>query len=255
MMISVVIPLYNEEDNVQPLLDELLPVLDGMNLDYEVILVDDGSADATGARIAAAREAHPDRIRHLALRRNTGQTAALDAGFRAVRGDVVVMMDGDLQVDPRDIPRMVECLQGYDMVHGWRWQRRDTFFKRIQTRIANRIRNLLTGSDVHDTGCPLKVMRREVVERFRLFTGLHRFLITLARMEGFRTLEVKVAHRPRLMGTSKYGLLNRVFRAFRDLFAVRWMMARHYRPEVRELGAEGVSAEQGKGVESGGRAG
>ncbi len=255
MMISVVIPLYNEEDNVQPLLDELLPVLDGMDHGYEILLVDDGSSDATGARIDAARAARPGCIRHIALRRNTGQTAALDAGFRAVRGDVVVMMDGDLQVDPRDIPRMVEELRDYDMVHGWRWQRRDTFFKRIQTRIANRIRNLLTRSDVHDTGCPLKVMRREVVERFRLFTGLHRFLITLARMEGFRTLEVKVAHRPRLMGRSKYGLLNRVFRAFRDLFAVRWMMARHYRLEAREVGAEGVREDREKGVESEGRAG
>ena len=235
IVISVVVPLYNEEENVAPLLDELMPVMLSIEQPFEVVLVDDGSRDGTARAIRSAQEKYGRLVRHIALHENTGQTAAIDAGFRCARGEFLVMMDGDLQVDPRDIPMMIEKAKDFDLVHGWRWQRKDTPFKRLQTRIANRIRNLLTRSNVQDTGCPLKVFRRAVVERFKLYTGLHRFFVTLARMEGFSTCEVKVRHRPRHAGVSKYGMWNRVFRALRDLFAVRWMMSRHYRLKYQEL--------------------
>ena len=242
MRVSVVVPLHDEEGNVTPLLEELLPILEGIDPGAEVILVDDGSRDRTADRIREAQSRWPGTVRHLSLRRNTGQTAALDAGFRAARGELIVMMDGDLQVDPRDIPMMVDLAREWDVVHGWRWQRRDTAFKRLQTRIANAVRNRLTGSRIHDTGCPLKVFRREVVTSLKLYTGMHRFLVTLAELEGFTTHEVKVRHRPRASGRSKYGMWNRALRGFRDLFAVRWMRARHYRLDVREVEAVGSDA-------------
>ncbi|MFT7616523.1 MAG: dolichol-phosphate mannosyltransferase [Planctomycetota bacterium] len=243
--ISVVVPLFNEEDNVQPLLDELLPVLAGITAHFEVLLIDDGSTDTTAQRIAENVRQHPQIIRHLSMRQNTGQTAAIEAGFRASLGRLLVMMDGDLQVDSQDIPMMIEKTKEFDLVHGWRWQRKDTPFKRLQTAVANGVRNRLTKSDVRDTGCPLKVFRREVVESFKLYTGMHRFFVTLARMEGFSTCEVKVKHRPRFAGVSKYGMWNRVFRAFRDLFAIRWMMARRYRLDFEEIEAP---AEKSKGA-------
>ena len=242
MKVSVVVPLYDEEDNVRPFMDELMPILDSIDPEGEVVLVDDGSKDATPQRIAEVCRLHPGRVRHIELLANTGQTAALDAGFRAARGELIAMMDGDLQVDPRDLPMMIAAAADHDLVHGWRWQRQDTGFKRVQTRIANAIRNRLTRSDVHDTGCPLKVFRREVLQQLKLYTGMHRFFVTLARMEGFRTLEVKVHHRHRYSGRSKYGMWNRAFRALRDLFAVRWMMARSYRLRLRERTEEWVGA-------------
>ncbi len=234
-MVSVVVPLFDEEENVAPLVAELLPVLEGIGRPFEIVLVDDGSRDGTAAAIEAERSRRPELVRHVSLARNTGQTAAIDAGFRHARGELLVMMDGDLQVDPADIPAMIAAAADHDLVHGWRWQRHDTAFKRIQTRIANAIRNRLTGESVHDTGCPLKVFRREVVASLKLRTGLHRFFVTLAKMEGFRTLEMKVNHRPRQAGRSKYGMWNRAFRGLRDLFAVRWMQSRHYRLDCREV--------------------
>ena len=236
-MISVVVPLHDEEENVEPLVAELLPVLESIERPFEIVLVDDGSKDGTAAAIARTQAAHPGRVRQIALARNTGQTAALDAGFRHARGELLVMMDGDLQVDPRDIPTLVAHSDDFDLVHGFRQKRMDTAFKRLQTRIANAIRNRLTGETVKDTGCPLKVFRREVTDSLKLYTGMHRFLVTLAKLEGFSTLEVPVHHRPRHAGASKYGMWNRAFRALRDLFAVRWMRSRHYRLEAREIDA------------------
>ena len=215
-------------------MDELMPVLEGLGREFEVILVDDGSTDATSPRIREALARFPGRVRHIELEANTGQTAAFDAGFQHVVGEWVVTLDGDMQIDPQDIPRLLEQTATHDVVHGWRRDRHDTGFKRLQTRIANSVRNRLTRSDVHDTGCPLKIFRREVIETFKLFTGMHRFFITLAQMEGFTTLEVVVRHRHRHAGRSKYGMLNRVFRALRDLFAMRWMMSRHYHLKARE---------------------
>ncbi len=232
--LSVVVPLYNEEECIEPFIEELMGVLVTLKREFEVILVDHGSTDSTESKIREAMERHPGRIRHIELTANTGQTAAFDAGFQAVRGLWVITLDGDMQIDPLDIPILLEHAGPFDVVHGWRRDRHDTGFKKVQTRIANRIRNWLTRSQVHDTGCPLKIFRGEVLATFKLFTGMHRFFITLAQMEGFTTKEVVIRHRHRHAGVSKYGLLNRVFRALRDLFAMRWMMARHYKLEARE---------------------
>lgn len=237
--ISVVIPFYNEEGNVLRLFDELVPILAEVDPQWEIVAVDDGSTDGTAAELAEARQRHPG-IRRLTFARNAGQTAAFAAGFRAVRGRIVATMDGDLQIDPRDLPPMIEQLDrdGVDLVHGWRRDRQDPWHKRLSTRIANRVRNWLTNESIPDTGCPLKVFRREVTDRFQLYDGMHRFFITLAHIDGFRSSQMIVRHRPRVRGSSKYGLWNRVFRALRDCLVVRWMMKRHLRYQVRELDSE-----------------
>lgn len=234
--VSVVIPFYDEEGNVLPLLDELVPVLRLAAPGFEIVAVDDGSRDGTAAALAAAQARHPA-LRVLRLRRNSGQTAAFEAGFRAARGRVVVTMDGDLQIDPRDIPLMLDRLArgDVDFVYGRRKDRKDDFVKRVSTRIANAVRNRLTRERIADTGCPLKAFRAEVVKRMKLFTGMHRFFVTLAHLDGFRSAELDVRHRPRHSGRSKYGVWNRVFRALRDCLVVRWMMSRHLRYEVEEV--------------------
>jgi glycosyltransferase involved in cell wall biosynthesis len=236
-----VVPVFNEEGNVAPLVEELMPVVATIAPAHEVILVNDGSQDGTHEEALAARARHQGRLRYLRLARNTGQTAAFDAGFRAARGEFVVTMDGDLQIDPADIPRLWARMgQGdVDFVFGRRMKRQDGFLKRASTAIANNVRNWLTGERIVDTGCPLKILRREVVDRIPLYKGMHRFFITLAHIEGFRTAEVPVSHRARRSGTSKYGVWNRVFRALRDCLVVRWMQSRHVSYEVAEIGAAG----------------
>lgn len=247
--ISVVIPVFDEESNVAPLVEELMPVVAGLGVAYEVIVVNDGSRDRTHEALVALRARHPA-LRYLRLAKNTGQTAGFDAGFRAARGELVVTMDGDLQIDPADIPRLLTRMrQGdVDFVFGRRMKRKDGFLKSASTKIANSVRNWLTGESIVDTGCPLKVLRREVVDRIPLYKGMHRFFITLAHIEGFRTAEVPVAHRPRRSGTSKYGVWNRVFRALRDCLVVRWMQSRHFAYDVAEIGASGnVQQETSRG--------
>jgi glycosyltransferase involved in cell wall biosynthesis len=236
--LTVVVPFFDEQENVDPLILELLPVLEATGRAFEVIAVDDGSTDGTQDRLRALA-AHPG-LRVLCLARNTGQTAALAAGFRAARGDLVATMDGDLQVDPRDLPAMIRILedQGVDLVYGWRKDRRDPFLRRASTLVANAIRNRLTGERIHDTGCPLKLFRWDVLADMPLFTGMHRFLVTLAHIQGWRSAEMIVHHRPRRAGHSKYGVWNRVFRSFRDCLAVRWMQSRWPRVEVQEIGKQ-----------------
>lgn len=233
--LSVVIPLYNEEDNVAPMLDELVPVLDGMGDSYEIVCVDDGSGDATHAHLLDARERHSG-LRVLRFRENHGQTAAFEAGFAASQGELIVTMDGDMQIDPVDIPKMVAFKEehGVDFVFGWRRDRKDSFLKRASTKIANSVRNWLTKEKIPDTGCPLKVFRAEILKRMKLFNGMHRFFITLAHMDGWTSAQMVVRHRPRQFGESKYGVWNRVFRALRDCLAVRWMMKRHLRYSAEE---------------------
>lgn len=234
--ISVVIPFYNEEDNVLPLLSELCPVLDGLGRRYEIVAVNDGSTDATDLRLTEALTIHQE-LRYLKFRENRGQTAAFEAGFLAAAGDVIITMDGDLQIDPADIPKMLSLLSpgSVDFIYGWRRDRKDDFLKRQSTKVANCVRNWLTREAIRDTGCPLKVFRREVLQRMKLFSGMHRFFITLAHMDGWKSTEMVVNHRPRLHGKSKYGLWNRVFRALRDCLVVRWMMSRHLKYDVAEV--------------------
>ncbi len=240
MRLSVVIPVFNEEDNIAPLMAELATELLRIEPDHEILLVDDGSIDGTAARLLTAAACYPH-LRVLTLARNAGQSAAFDAGFRAARGEIVATMDGDLQLDPRDLERLIARIRvgDVDFVYGRRQRRADGLLKLLSTKIANGVRNALTGERIVDTGCPLKVFRREVLDRLALFHGAHRFFITLAHLEGFRSAEEPVAHRPRRSGTSKYGVWNRVFRAWRDCLAVRWMQSRRFRYEVSESDASG----------------
>lgn len=231
MDLSVVIPVYNEAQNVGPLYRELREVLNQLPSEWEVIFVDDGSTDGTFHAIADLR-AEDKRIRLIRFRTNAGQTAALDAGFKAAQGEAVITMDGDLQNDPRDIPALLAVLGSYDAVCGWRWPRVDSWVRRVSSRIANGVRNMASGESIHDTGCTLKAFRRECLSHLKLYRGMHRFLPTLLKLEGFRVTEVKVRHRPRLHGRSKYGIVNRLFVGLADLWAVRWMRKRRLRYEI-----------------------
>lgn len=230
VILSVVIPCYNEVSTVESLLRRVREV----PLRMEVIVVDDGSTDGTRAGVLDARRRHPELgIRLVALDRNWGLTAAMDAGFRAARGQVVATLDTDLQNDPADLPRLLDHLSEADVAIGIRINRRDPFVKRMSSKIANGIRNRVTREDIVDTGCSLKVYRKDYLDRVKLFTGLHRFLPTLLKLEGARVVQVPVNHRPRVHGQAKYHLWNRLVGPLLDLFAVRWMQRRHlgYRTE------------------------
>ncbi|GAB6062386.1 glycosyltransferase family 2 protein [Deferrisoma palaeochoriense] len=230
MRLSVVLPVYNEEENLPILARELRDVVAGLTPDWEVetVFVDDGSTDRSRDRMLEIRRDYPDLgVRIVALDRNWGLTAAMDAGFRAARGEVVVTLDTDLQNDPADIPRLLGHLDRADVVVGIRANRRDPFVKRMSSRIANAIRNRVTHDDIVDTGCSLKVYRKAFLDRLKLYTGLHRFLPTLLKLEGARVIQVPVNHRPRRYGEAKYHLWNRLVGPLLDLFAVRWMQKRH----------------------------
>ena len=226
--VSVVVPLYNEEQSVAILQRELAEALTG--LDHEIIFVDDGSQDETIARIAV----NP-RTRVLRFERNAGQSAAIFAGLQAVRSEVAVLIDGDLQNDPADIPLLLaEISRGADLVCGYRAQRKDTFLKRITSRVANLVRSRFTRDGVRDTGCTLKAMRRDCIEALVPFKGMHRFIPALVKGAGYRLVEIPVNHRPRRFGQSKYGLGNRAFRATVDMFGVRWLLSRRLNYQVQE---------------------
>lgn len=235
--LSVVIPVYDEEDNLRPLWAELRPVLERIGPDFEVVFVDDGSRDRSAEIIRELRR-EDGRIRLVQLRQNAGETAASDAGFKAARGRVVVTMDADLQNDPADIPRLLAPLGEYDAVTGWRVNRGegDSVVRRLSSRIANGIRNRLSDETIRDSGCTFRAFRRECLEGLVLYRGFHRFIPTLLRMRGRRVLEIPVNHRPRRAGRSKYGVMNRAFVAFADLLAVRWMKSRLLRYEISEDG-------------------
>ena len=226
--VSVVVPLYNEEQSVAMLQRELADALTG--LDYEIIFVDDGSQDKTGARIAA----NP-RTRVLHFEKNAGQSAAIFAGLQAVRSEVAVLIDGDLQNDPADIPRLLaEISRGADLVCGYRARRKDTLPKRITSRVANFVRSRFTRDGVRDTGCTLKAMRRDCIGALVPFKGMHRFIPALVKGAGYRLVEIPVNHRPRRFGQSKYGLGNRALRATIDMFGVRWLLSRRLNYQVRD---------------------
>jgi glycosyltransferase involved in cell wall biosynthesis len=227
--LSVVAPLFNESQNVRPLVDWIVQALERERRPYEIILVDDGSTDGSLARLLAM-ESRDRRVRVLALRRNFGQTAAFSAGFDHAQGEVVVTSDGDLQNDPADIPRLVAKLgEGFDMVCGWRQERQDPASKRVPSWFANRIISWATGVHLHDYGCSLKAMRSEVVRGLRLYGEMHRFIPAVASWMGVTLAEVPVNHRPRRRGASKYGL-GRTVRVLLDLFTVKFLLAYGTRP-------------------------
>ncbi len=223
--LSVVVPVFNERDNLVPLVDGLVPVLDGLDRSFEVLLVDDGSTDGSGQAADELARTRPW-VRVLHLARNCGQSAALDAGFRHACGRVIVTLDADLQSDPADIPALLAGLGECDAVVGIRTVRQDTWWKRVSSRFANWVRNRLTGEDIVDTGCPLKAFRAEAIRAVRMWHGAHRFLPTLLRLEGFSVRQVPVQHRPRASGRSKYGTFDRAFRGLRDALGVRWLKDR-----------------------------
>ena len=231
--LSIVVPVYNEKDNLAPLMREIASSLSGTPWRYEVLMVDDGSTDGSDAILDDLRAAHPT-LRVIRFARNAGQTAAMDAGFRRARGEVVVTLDADLQNDPRDVPRLIRELEGWDAVVGVRRERRDSLVRRVSSKVANYVRNRLSDETITDTGCSLKAYRREALQRLVLYNGMHRFLPTLLKMEGFRVREMPVGHRPRAHGRSKYGISNRLVPSFMDLLAVRWMKKRKLRYEVKD---------------------
>jgi glycosyltransferase involved in cell wall biosynthesis len=242
--LSLIAPVFDEEGNLERLHEEIRRTFEGRD-DWELILVDDASRDSSRAiiRRLAAADSH---VRGIFFRKNCGQSAAITAGFRRARGAVVATLDADLQNDPRDLPDMLEKLakSGADAVVGYRVNRRDTFVRRISSKIANRVRNWLSGDSIRDTGCSLKVFKNRAINTIPMFDGMHRFLPTLLRMHGFEVLEHPVNHRPRTAGVSKYGIGNRALKALRDLLVVRWMRTRILRPIVEET--VGGPAERGE---------
>lgn len=229
-VISIVIPLYNEEDNVKLMYDELSPVLEELGLEYEVIVIDDGSRDRSFPRLKAIHEMNP-RWRIIRFRRNFGQTAGLSAGFDAARGKTIITMDADLQNDPRDIPKLLAKIdEGYDIVSGWRVDRKEPFFnRRLPSMLANGLISRMTGVRLHDYGCTLKAYDREVVKNVNLYGELHRFIPALASWMGVEIAEVPVNDRARRFGKSKYGI-GRTFKVILDLLTVSFFLSYATRP-------------------------
>jgi glycosyltransferase involved in cell wall biosynthesis len=232
--LSLVIPAFNEQENIALLLQRVEAAMALTEKPFEVLVIDDGSNDDTPRLLSEAMATRPW-LRVIRMGRNSGQSAAFDAGFKAARGELIVTMDADLQNDPEEIPRLLPMLDGYDMVNGWRQKRHDSRFRLIQTRVANGVRNWLSQETIHDSACSLKVYRRHCLEGIQLYTGMHRFMPTLVKMRGYTVREVPVKHSPRYAGTGKYGMWNRAFRALIDLLAVRWMKKRYLRYTATEL--------------------
>ncbi len=228
-MISVVVPVYNEERSVALLLDELRSTLDGLGRDWEAVFVDDGSTDGTFAALTRLH-AETDHVRVVRLRRNFGKAAALAAGFAQARGDTVITIDGDLQDDPAEIPRLLAKLdEGFDLVSGWKARRRDPWTRRLLSRVFNAVAGRISGIRLHDMNCGFKAYRAEVVRGLPLYGELHRFIPVLAHYRGYRIAELPVNHRPRAHGRSRYGL-ERYLRGFLDLLTVSFMGRYRHRP-------------------------
>ena len=232
--LSVVVPLYNEVGNVDPLVERVTTAMAGLGKPWELVVVDDGSTDGSGERLDELARDDP-RLRVLHLAANSGQSAAMDCGFSRSRGEYVAFLDADLQTFPEDIPGLLETLleEGVDAVVGIRRQRRDSWWRRFSSSFANGVRNRLTREDIVDTGCPLKVFRGEAIRSLCAFDGYHRFLPTLLKMKGYTVRQVPVRHTARIAGTSKYGTWDRAFRGLRDALGVRWLQDRNLDWRVR----------------------
>jgi len=237
--ISVLIPVYNEQENLVPLVAEIQNVLNSLGKTYELIFIDDGSTDQSREILTGLSENHPS-IRVIFFRRNSGQTAAFDAGFRNASGDTIITMDSDLQNDPKDIPEMLRMIeQGYDFVAGWRRKRKDGYFLRtFPSKVANFIIRKVTGTKLHDLGCSLKVYRKELTDELRLYGEMHRFIGVLMEGLGSKVGEIEVNHRARTAGVSKYGLA-RTFKVIIDLLTV-WFLQRYHTKPSYVFGSTGV---------------
>lgn len=228
--LSVIIPVFNEEKNLEPLYEEISRVLDSLGQAFEIIFVDDGSRDGSFPVLKRIQE-KDKAVKIIRLRRNFGQTAALSAGFDYARGRVIVTMDADLQNDPKDIPALLAKInEGYDLVSGWRQKRHDKFFtRRLPSIVANRLISFLTGVKLHDYGCTLKAFRKEIIKSIRLYGELHRFIPAIASTLGVSIAEVKVSHRPRRFGRSKYTIF-RLPRVILDMLTVKFLLSYSTRP-------------------------
>ncbi|HNX74424.1 MAG TPA: glycosyltransferase family 2 protein [Candidatus Rifleibacterium sp.] len=231
---SVAIPVYNEAESLEELVRRVDATMSGLGKPWELLLVDDGSTDGSFARLVELKQRFPA-IRGLRFSKNNGQTAAMAAGIKAARGAVIITLDADLQNDPADIPLLLDHL-GADCAAavGWRKKRNDNFVRRVSSKIANWIRNVISSETIKDTGCSLKAFRAEYIQPIELFEGMHRFLPTLVKMNGGRVVEVEVSHHPRALGVSKYNVWNRILRSFLDLLAIRWMKWRKLRYQIDE---------------------
>ena len=253
--LSICVPVYNEAENLPLLHEAIVTVVDPAGVETEIILVDDGSKDGSWAAIESLVAKDP-RVRGLKFKSNCGETAASDAGLRAARGKYVMTMDADLQNDPADIPAFLRALgEGWDCVCGTRVASRgegDSFIRVASSRIANWVRNKLSDEQISDAGCTYRAFKRECVDRLKLYRGLHRFIPTLLKMEGYSVTEIPVSNNPRLHGESKYGVWNRLFKSFRDLLAIRWMKSRMLGYEIAtELDRSEESGAVADKVESG----
>jgi len=228
-----VIPVYDERDNLEILLQSLSEIMDSLQKEYEIICVNDGSTDGSGEVLAALREKYKQ-LRVVEFEKNCGLTAALDAGFSISQGNIVITLDADMQNDPRDIPELLKMVGDYDVVCGVRSRRYDPWLRIISSRIANYIRNKVTGESIADVGCTLRAYKRKFLSELKLFDGMHRFLPTLLKWEGAKVVELEVTHRPRLYGKTKYGVWNRIFKASVDLLAVVWMKKRRLNYRIKE---------------------
>lgn len=231
LRLSAVLPVYNERDALPALTEELVAELDQVGVPYEVLLVDDGSNDGSGHVIDALAARHP-RVRALHLDQNHGQSAALSAGFRAARGEYILTLDADGQNDPADISRMMEWIPQADMVAGYRQVRKDSWVRRASSRVANRVRNKILGDGIADTGCSLKLFRRDLTASIPPLNGMHRFLPVFVQLQGGQVRQLPVNHRPRSAGTSKYGLNDRLRRGMLDLAGMWWFRRRYLRYRV-----------------------
>ncbi|MGB9715738.1 MAG: glycosyltransferase family 2 protein [Thermodesulfovibrionales bacterium] len=238
MTLSVVIPLFNEEENIPILYEKLKENLDPLGKEYEILFVDDGSTDKT-LSILEEIQSKDKRVIVLSLRRNFGQTAAFAAGFDFARGDVIVTMDGDLQNDPADIPKLLELIKDNDLVSGWRKKRKDPFFsRRLPSLVANWLISNVTGVKLHDYGCSLKAYRRDVIKNLKLYGEMHRFIPAVASWYGVRVAEVEVSHFPRLKGSTKYGI-SRTIKVVLDLITVKFLQSFSTKP-IQFFGPAGV---------------
>jgi dolichol-phosphate mannosyltransferase len=234
--LSLVIPAYNEQENIPTLLSRVEAALSALGKPFEVIIIDDGSNDSTPQLLSEAMARLPW-LRVIRMVKNAGQSAAFEAGFEAARGELVATIDADLQNDPEEIPRLVPLLdeQNVDMITGWRKDRQDTPFRRWQSRQANRIRNWVTQETVNDSASSLKIYRARAVKGLKLFRGAHRYFPTLVKMRGYSVYETPVKHSPRHAGMAKYGFGNRAFVGIYDLIGVRWLKKRYLRYEASEV--------------------
>jgi len=231
--LSLVIPVYNEEKNITFLYNEFNKVLVKLSLPYEIIFVDDGSTDNSLNEIKGL-SSNDFSVKYISFKKNLGQSAALKSGFQHCGYSITITMDADLQNDPADIPRLLQFYGEYQMVNGWRKNRRDTFSKKIGSKIGNFVRNMFVHDNIKDTGCSLKVMDTVMLKRIKMYKGLHRFLPVLMMSEGAKVKEVPVNHRQRQHGISKYNNIGRAFTGLYDLICVRWMLKRQINEEIKE---------------------